>query len=118
MGLGIPIPVLNEEVCRYTAVKDEDIWTQIMDYSETYPSGKKNGLGETNYAQLKSGKIRIEGKDVPTGSLSSYSKALKIANILKNRIQKGEFLLTESVAPLPGVNTDYAFRPLKERPLN
>ena len=118
VGIGIPIPILSEEICRYTAVKDEDIWTQIVDYSESYPEGKKNGLGETNYAQLRMGKIHIQGKEVPTGSLSSYSRAVKIANILKERIQKGEFLLTEPVASLPGIDSDYTFGPLKERPLN
>ena len=72
VGIGIPIPVLNEEICQCTAVKDDDIWTQIVDYSEDYPQGKKGSLGEVDYTQLKTGKIVIEGKEVPTGSLSSY----------------------------------------------
>lgn len=118
VGIGIPIPILNEEICRYTAVKDEQIWTQIVDYSNTYPSGEKGSLGEVNYAQLKSGKILVNGKEVPTGSLSSYSKAKKIASILKEWIKKGEFLLSEPVAYLPGPDTDYTFKSLKERPVN
>jgi len=117
VGIGIPIPILNEEVCRYTAVRDEEIWTQIIDYSEAYPQGKKESLGETNYAQLKSGKITIKGKEVSTGSLSSYSKAVEIANLLKDWIKKGDFLLTEQVACLPGSESGYTFKPLKERPI-
>lgn len=117
VGIGIPIPILNEEICRYTAVKDEEIWTQIVDYSEAYPQGKKENLGEVNYAQLKSGKITIQGKEVPTGSLSSYSKAVEIANTLKRMIKKGDFLLSEPVAYLPGPETDYTFKPLTERPI-
>ena len=117
VGIGIPIPILNEEICRYTAVKDEDLWTQIVDYSEVYPQGKKESLGEVNYAQLKSGKIAIKDKDVPTGSLSSYLKAVEIANILKEWIKKGDFLLTEPVAYLPGPETGYTFKPLEERPI-
>lgn len=117
VGIGIPIPILNEEICRYTAVRDEEIWTQIIDYSEAYPQGKKESLGETNYAQLKSGKITIKGKEVPTGSLSSYSKAVEIANLLKVWIKKGDFLLTEQVACLPGSESGYTFKPLKERPI-
>jgi uncharacterized protein (DUF39 family) len=117
VGIGIPIPILNEEICRYTAVKDEEIWTQIVDYSEAYPLGKKEILGEVNYAQLKSGKITIQGKGVPTGNLSSYLKAVEIADILKEWIKKGKFLLSEPVAYLPGPDTSYTFKPLKERPI-
>ena len=117
VGIGIPIPVLNEEICRYTAVKDNDLWTQIVDYSEAYPQGKKESLGEVNYAQLNSGKIVIKGKEVPTGSLSSYPKAVEIATTLKEWIKKGDFLLSEPVVSLPGPETGYTFKPLKERPI-
>ena len=117
VGIGIPIPILNEEICQYTAVKDEELWTQIVDYSDAYPQGKKGGLGEINYAGLKKGQISIQGKEVPTGNLSSYPKAVEIANILKEWIQKGDFLLSEPVAYLPGPETDYAFKPLRERPI-
>ena len=117
VGIGIPIPILNEELCRYTAVKDDDIWTQVVDYSEAYPQGKKGSLGEVNYAQLKTGKIVAQGKEVPTGNLSSYPRAVEIASILKAWIKKGDFLLSEPVASLPGPETAYTFKPLKERPI-
>ena len=38
VGIGVPIPILNEEILQYTLVRDEDIWTQIVDYSESYPA--------------------------------------------------------------------------------
>ena len=117
VGMGIPIPILNEEICQYTAVRDEDIWAQIVDYSEAYPQGKKESLGEANYAQLKKGEITIKGKQVPTGNLSSYPKAVEIANILKEWINKGDFLLAEPVGYLPGPESGYTFKPLKERPI-
>ncbi|MBC7190355.1 hypothetical protein H5U35_09200, partial [Candidatus Aerophobetes bacterium] len=106
-----------EEICRYTAVKDEEIWTQIVDYSRGYPFGEGEPLGEVNYAQLKSGKINIKGKEVPTASLSSYHKAKEIATILKEWIKEGKFFLTEPVAPLPGCESGYKFKPFKERPI-
>lgn len=115
VGMGIPIPILNQEICRYAAVKDEQIWTQVVDYSSAYPLREPGSLGEVNYAQLRSGKIVVRGKEVSTGSLSSYSKAKEIATILKEWIQKGEFLLSESVACLPGPDTEYTFKPLEER---
>jgi len=117
VGIGIPIPILNEEICRYTAVKDEEIWTQIVDYSEAYPQGIKGSLGEVNYAELRKGKITVQGKEVPTGGISSYFKARKVAALLKERITQGDFLLTEPVASLPGPDSGYSFRPMKERPI-
>ena len=104
-GLGIPIPILNEEIAQHTAVKDEDIYTQIVDYSKDYPEGgPSQSLGEVNYKQLKSGKIKFNGKEIPTTPLSSYSKARKIADILKEWILKGEFLLGEPQQWLPSVS--------------
>ncbi len=117
VGIGVPIPILSEEVLRYTIVRDADIFAPIVDYSETYPQRKPDILGEVSYAQLKSGKIEVHSKEVPTASLSSYPKAVEIASILKNWIQKGEFLLTEPVAPLPGVESGITFKNLKERPI-
>jgi len=118
VGIGIPIPVLNERILRYTTVKDSEIYTQIVDYSKAYPQMASTILGQVSYAELNSGKITINGKEVPTGCLSSYHKARKIANILKEWIKKGEFLLTEAVAPLPSINSGISFKPLKERPLH
>jgi len=118
VGIGIPIPILSEEILRYTAVSDADILAPIVDYSEAYPQRQPGILGEVSYAELKSGHIEIQGKDVPTGSLSSYSKAAEIASILKQWIEKGQFLLTEPVAPLPGVESGMSLKPLKERPVS
>ncbi len=115
VGIGIPIPVLSEEILRFTAVTDEDILAPIVDYSEAYPQMKPDILGEVSYGQLKSGKISVDGKDVPTASLSSYPKALEIARTLKAWVESGEFLLTQPVAPLPGVESGITFKPLKER---
>ena len=117
VGVGVPIPILDEEICRYTAVKDEDILAPIVDYSQAYPQMIAGNLGLVNYAQLKSGKIKAKGKEVPTAALSSYPKAQEIAGILKEWIEAGKFLLSEPVAPLPGPETGYAFKPLVERPI-
>ncbi len=87
----------------------------VIDYSDAYPQRKPDVLGEVSYGQLKSGKIQVKGKEVPTASLSSYSKAVEIAQTLKDWIGKGQFLLTEPVAPLPGVEAGITFKPLDER---
>jgi uncharacterized protein (DUF39 family) len=117
VGIGVPIPILNEEIAKFAATKDEEIYAQVVDYSQNYPQMVPGSLTEVNYAQLKSGKITVQGEEIPTGNLSSYSKAREIAQELKSWIKKGDFLLTESVAPLPGAESGYTFKPLKERPL-
>ncbi len=101
VGIGIPIPVLDERILKFTTIEDSQIYAPVIDYSRAYPLGKEVPLKEVSYAQLRSGSIRIRGKEVPTSSLSSYAKAREIANILKGWIKKKKFLLTKPVAPLP-----------------
>jgi len=115
VGIGVPIPVLSEEILGYATVTDEDILAPIIDYSDAYPLKKPDVLDEVSYADLKSGKISVNGKDVPTASLSSYPKAVEIAQTLKEWIKRGQFFLTEPVAPLPGVEAGITFKPLEER---
>ena len=115
VGIGVPIPILSEEVLKYTAVTDAELFAAIVDYSDAYPQRKPDILGEVSYAQLKSGKIEIKGKQVPTSSLSSYPKAVEIAGTLKAWIQKGEFTLTEPSIPLPGVDAGIVLKSLEER---
>jgi uncharacterized protein (DUF39 family) len=101
VGIGIPIPILDEEMARYTAVKDDDIYTQIYDYSMDYPKGAAKSLAEVSYKDLRSGTITIDGKQIITAPLSSYYKARQIANILKEWIESGRFILGESQQNLP-----------------
>jgi uncharacterized protein (DUF39 family) len=103
VGVGVPIPILNEEMARYTGVSDEEIFTQIIDYGNDYPKGEAKSLGQVSYAELKSGTIRFRGEEVPTVPLSSHIRALEIARILKEWIEKGEFLLAEPQEMLPTV---------------
>jgi uncharacterized protein (DUF39 family) len=116
VGLGIPIPILNEEILAFTAVTDADITGPVVDYSEAYPNGKPEILAEVTVAQLKSGEITINGKRVITAGLSSYARAREIALLLKDWVEGGTFLLTEPVAPLPAFDSGYRFKPLPERP--
>jgi uncharacterized protein (DUF39 family) len=111
VGIGVPIPILSEQSLKDTAVTDADITAPVIDYSSNAT------LAEVTHAQLRSGRITLQGKEVPTSSLSSYLRAREIANTLKQWIQSGEFLLTEPVAPLPGPESGMISRPLRERPL-
>jgi uncharacterized protein (DUF39 family) len=117
VGIGTAIPVLDEEVCRYATVTDADITAPVVDYSEAYPQARSESLGEVTYAELRSGTVTVCDRKVPTASLSSYPKAVEIAETLRAWVREGRFLLTEPVRPLPRPGEGYTFRPLQERPL-
>lgn len=101
VGLGIPIPILNEEIAGYTGISDEDIVTQIIDYGNDYANGVARSYGQVSYAELKSGHIKLNGQEVPTVPLSSMVKAREIADILKKNISQGKFTLGEPQFTLP-----------------
>lgn len=108
VGIGIPIPVLDEDMARRVSIRNEQIETTIVDYG----NGNRI-LGKTDYAALRSGEIEINGQKVRTAPVASLAKAREIAEVLKSRIQKGNFLLTEPVRPMP-VGT--RLNPLLEKP--
>ena len=95
VGFGIPIPILNEEMVKYTSVTDDKLFTQVLDYGHEYQQGNAKSYGKVSYAELKSGTITIKGKKIPTVPLSSMVKARKIADKLKTWIQQGKFFLGE-----------------------
>lgn len=103
VGLGIPIPVLDEEMAGFTGVCDEDILTQVIDYGNDYPKGESKSLAQVSYEELKSGTIRVNDHEIPTVPLSSHKRALEIAEVLKDWIRKEEFTLTDPQVMLPSV---------------
>ena len=115
MVLEFPFPFLDEEMLHYTAVKDEDLYCPIVDYCEGYPYSKPMDLGLVNYKDLKSGKIIFRGKEIVTTPQSSYPRARKIAAILKEWIQRGQFELTEPVASIPSADADIVFKSIPDR---
>ncbi|GAB7079541.1 homocysteine biosynthesis protein [Megalodesulfovibrio paquesii] len=101
VGLGIPIPILNEEMAFYTSVRDEDIPMPVKDYSHDYPQGVPRVLKHVTYAELKTGTIEVEGKSVAAVPLTSWVLSKEIAQTLKQWIQGGQFTLTEAQELLP-----------------
>ncbi|MBN1152865.1 MAG: homocysteine biosynthesis protein [Dehalococcoidia bacterium] len=117
VGVGVPIPILSDDILRHTLVTNADIVAPIVDYAVAQPQRDPGSLGEVTYAELMSGSITVEGKEVPTSSLSSVSRAREIAATLKKWIAEGSFLLTEPVAPLPGRDSEVGYHHLIERPV-
>ena len=101
VGLGVPIPILNEEMAAYTGVSDGDLFAPIVDYSHDYPNGTGKTLGQANYAELRQGTIQLGGKTIQTIPLSSMVRAREIAAMLKDWISKGKFYIGEPQATLP-----------------
>ena len=111
VGLGIPIPILNEDMAKRTAISNEKIVCHIVDYGVARRNRPK--IMKTNYKELRTGTIEINGVEVPTSPLSSYKKAAEIAGELKNWINKGEFYLTNPVKKL--ASKGFEVKPLETR---
>ena len=107
VGIGIPIPILDTDMARRVSIRNEQIETTVLDYGvEGAPA-----LGRVSYAQLRSGKIEVQGKKIRTAPVSSLAKARKIADILKKQVQEGKFEITRPVQMFP---TNTSLRGLKE----
>jgi uncharacterized protein (DUF39 family)/NAD-dependent dihydropyrimidine dehydrogenase PreA subunit len=99
VGIGIPIPVLHAGIARKTAIRDRQIETAVIDFA--VPSRSRPELGRSNYEQLKSGSVRLQGREVPAAPLVSLRKSRQVAGTLKQWIEQGRFTLSEPVAPIP-----------------
>lgn len=93
VGVGIPIPVLDEDMARRVMIRNSQIETNILDYGNP-ASGV---LGRADYQSLFSGTITLNGKKIRTAPLSSVKVAREIADILREEIMAGRFMLTEPV---------------------
>jgi uncharacterized protein (DUF39 family) len=103
LGVGVPLPVLHEEVVARCAVQDQDLVAPIVDFS--IPRRVRPTFGLVSYTQLKSGRIVIDGKPVRVAPLASLYLSRQVAIELKHRIETGTFSLTEAVAPIPADRT-------------
>jgi uncharacterized protein (DUF39 family) len=99
LGVGIPLPVLHEDVVAKCAVQDSELAAPIVDFS--IPRRVRPTFGLVSYAQLKSGRIVIDGKTVRVAPLASIHLSRQVAQVLKQWIEAGKFLLTEPVAAIP-----------------
>jgi CBS domain-containing protein len=98
VGIGVPLPVLDLDVVRATAVRDEDIPVDLLDYG--VPSRARPKVRSVTYAELRSGSVEINGEQVRTSSLSSFRRARQVAAELKNWIGKGKMELALPTRPI------------------
>jgi uncharacterized protein (DUF39 family)/CBS domain-containing protein len=109
VGVGIPIPILNENLARKTAIRDSEIFTDVVDYG--IPRRDRTILKKVSYKELKSGYIQLNDNRIKTSSLSSLFYSRKIANELKKWIEEGIFFLNRPAETLP---KDTKFKPMKQ----
>jgi uncharacterized protein (DUF39 family)/ferredoxin len=110
VGIGIPIPILNERLAQTTSITDSDILTNIVDYG--VPRRDRPKLGKVSYKDLKSGTISIQDRKVAVSSLSSLKTARKIAETLKNWIENASFYLSAPAERLPSTTVFKPMAPL------
>ena len=99
LGVGVPLPVVHEEVVARCAVQDLDLVAPVVDFS--IPRRVRPTFGLVSYAQLKSGRISIEGQAVRVAPLASMFLSRQVAWELKQWIEAGKFILSEPVASIP-----------------
>jgi len=109
VGIGVPIPILHEGIAATAGLSDEEIRIDLVDYGVA--RRERPVLRQVSYAELKSGRVEVNGREVPVSPLSSIKVAKEIAEELKGLIERGEFLLSEPVARLPLYRE---FRPMHE----
>jgi len=109
VGIGIPIPILDDKMAKFAAVRDEEIETKIIDFG--VPRRDKPVVKKVTYAELRSGKVEINGDEVRVSPLSSYYVSGKIAAELRDRILNESFFLTLPVERIPAKET---FKPMKQ----
>lgn len=100
IGIGVPIPVLDEDLAETLALTDADLTATVFDYG--VPRRSRPALATVTYAQLRSGEIEVDGRRVPTGPLSSLAKSRRIATELKRWVAEQGFVLTPPLRALPG----------------
>ncbi|MEM0089192.1 MAG: homocysteine biosynthesis protein [Archaeoglobaceae archaeon] len=110
LGIGVPIPILDADLARATAIRDNEIKTTIIDFGVARRN--RPVVREVSYAELKSGKVEINGQETRVSPLSSYYLAEKIMKELKKMIEKGEFFLT---MPVERIKRSEIFKPMKQK---
>lgn len=109
IGVGIPIPVLDADLLKSLLLKDEDIYTNLIDYSVEKRS--RPVIGRYSYAQLRSGSVNVNGKEVKTAPITSLKLSRDVAEDLKTRILSGAFTLQE---PIKQFGLNNTVKPFKE----
>lgn len=95
VAIGVGIPILDEDMAFRVSVRNRDIKTNLVDYATG------DIIGQVNYESLLSGGVAVDGKTIPSRTMSDNRGAKKVMEILKHWILTGNFPLREAVKPIP-----------------
>ena len=98
IGIGVPVPVLNEEIAEAVSITDDKIHTTIVDFS--IPRRTKPTFGQCTYQELRTSTVLINKKPTLSAPLSSMAFALEICNQLKEAIINKNLMLSEPIEPV------------------
>jgi CBS domain-containing protein len=115
IGIGIPIPVLNERIAKNTAIRNESIKVDVLDYG--VPRRVRPSLAKVSYEELFSGKVEVGGRKVRTSSLSSLKKSVEIMDVLREWMTEKRFFLSEPVEKLPADSVPNPMKMSRKVPL-
>lgn len=102
IGVGVPIPVLNDEIAENLTITDDKINTTIVDFS--IPRRTKPTFGQCTYEELRTSTVIINNKPTLVAPLASMAWAIDMCNVLKDSILKKQFLLSEPISPINMAN--------------
>ena len=102
-GVGVPIPILDEEIAQQISITDDKIHTTIVDFS--IPRRSKPTFGQCTYAELRTSTILINNKPTLAAPLASMAWTLEICDILKGLIMSKDFFLSKPIAAI-NLNTE------------
>jgi L-aspartate semialdehyde sulfurtransferase len=114
VGIGIPIPILDEDMAKRTAIRNRDIHVRILDYG--VQRRDRPLVKEVTYEELFSGKVDLDGKTVRSSPLSSLKISVKIMKELSGWIEDKEFFLTAPLEALPKDTTVRVMKPRRDVP--
>jgi len=95
ISIGIAIPVLNKNIAKKLLIRNKDIITNVVDYSNN------NVVTMVNYEELIDNKFVFNNKRIPSKTYTNIKKSKEILNLFKEKILNKKFYLTEPVKGLP-----------------
>lgn len=76
VGIGIPIPVIDEEMLKFVSIENKDIYTNIYDYGVQRKD--RPVVSKVSYEQLRSGCVEIDGKKLKQIRCQVYLNLAKL----------------------------------------
>ncbi|MEI8251406.1 MAG: homocysteine biosynthesis protein [Synechococcus sp. ELA057] len=98
VGIAAPVPLIDGLTAQQAAADDDALEAPVLDLS--IPRRLRPGFGSANYANLKSGRISVQGRVLRAAPAHSPRLAQEIAEELAERLRSDRFPLRLPLVPL------------------